>query len=234
MSESIARRVGRLVSGGFNAIVDAVENAAPETVMDQAIREVEDAIADVRVELGKVMANKHLASSRLMEENRKHEEMAENIRLAVDQGRDDLAETAIAQQMDIEAQIPVLESAISDAGVQERELEGYVRALQAKRREMEAELDGFRASRASATLAGAAGAGSAAGQDRHSGTAVDGKVERAGAAFDRIIRRVGGVPGPSGAADRKSATQLAELDDLARRNRVKERLAQVKAESKIP
>ncbi len=232
MSESIGRRVGRLVSGGFNAIVDAVENAAPEAVMEEAIREVEDAIADVRAELGKVVASKHLASSRLMEENRKHEDMSDKVRVAVEQGRDDLAEAAIAQQMDIEAQIPVLEAAISDAGAQERELESYVRALQGRRREMEAELDGFRASRAAAHRAGAAAGGAVAAGGVVS--PIDGKVDRAGAAFDRVLRKSGGVPGPTGAADRKSATQLAELDDLARSHRIKERLAQLKAEAKLP
>lgn len=228
MTESIARRVGRLVSGGFNALVDAVENSAPETVMEQAIREIDDAIGDVRVELGRVVANKHLASSRLMEENRKHEEIGENIRVAVEQGRDDLAETAIAQQMDIEAQIPVLEAAISDAGAQERELEGYIRALQGRRREMEAELDNFRQSRARPMAASGAEPGSAHG----AASPVDGKVERAGAVFDRVLKKSGGVPGPTAAADRKSATQLAELDELARKNRIKERLAQLKAEAK--
>lgn len=227
MNENIARRVGRLVSGGFNAIVDAVENAAPETVMEQAIREIDAAIADVRAELGKVVANKHLASGRLMEENRKHDDIGEKIRLAVAEGRDDLAETAISQQMDIEAQIPVLEQAISDAGGQERELEGYIRALQGKRRQMEDELASFRSSRATSPASGPGGEAAAG-----SGSQVDGKVERAGAAFDRVMRRAGGVPGPSSAQDRKSATQLAELDDLSRKNRIKERLAQVKAESK--
>lgn len=227
MSESIARRVGRLVSGGFNALVDAVENAAPETVMEQALRELDDAIADVRAELGRIVANKHLASNRLMEENRKHDEIAEQIRVAVSEGRDDLAETAIARQMDIEAQIPVLEAAISDAGAQERELEGYVRALQARRREMEAELDRFRQSRANASRPV-----SASGSTQSADSSVDGKVERAGAAFDRVMRRAGGVPGPTAAGDRKSAAQLAELDELARKNRIRERLAQLKAEAK--
>lgn len=231
MSESIGRRVGRLVSGGFNAIVDAVENAAPAAVMEEAIREIDDAIADVRAELGRVVANKHLASSRLMEENRKHEEVSDKIRIAVQQGRDDLAETAIAQQMDIEAQIPVLESAISDAGAQERELEGYVRALQGRRREMETELDAFRASR-SAREAGAVAVAGGNGAVGASAGSVESRVERAGSAFDRVLRRQGGVPGPTGAGDRKTATQLAELDDLARQNRIKERLAQLKADAK--
>ena len=37
MSETLARRVGRLVSGGFHAILDAAENLAPEAVMNENI-----------------------------------------------------------------------------------------------------------------------------------------------------------------------------------------------------
>ena len=79
MKESIAGRVGRIISGSVNALIDAVENAAPEVVMEEAIREVDAAIDEVRAELGKVLANKHLANTRLMEENRKHEELAEKV-----------------------------------------------------------------------------------------------------------------------------------------------------------
>lgn len=224
MSENIGRRVGRLVSGGFNALVDAVENAAPETVMEQAIREVDEAISDVRAELGKVIANKHLASNRLMEENRKHEEMGEKIRLAVGESRDDLAETAIAQQMDIEAQIPVLEKAIGDSGEQERELEGYVRALQGKRREMEQELAAFRNSRATGPAPGEEVITAPGGSD------AERKVADASDTFDRVMGRASGIPGPTGTSDRVTASQLAELDELARANRIKERLAQIKAD----
>lgn len=48
MSEGLVSRVTRLVSGSVNSIVDTIENAAPETVMREAIREVERAIEDVR------------------------------------------------------------------------------------------------------------------------------------------------------------------------------------------
>ena len=226
MNENIATRVGRLVSGGFNALVDAIENTAPETVMDQAIREVDDAIADIRAELGKVVAKKHLASTRLMEENSKHEDAGEKIRLAVAQGRDDLAQVAIAKQMDVEAQIPILEAAISEAGDNERELEGYIRALQGRKREMQTELDNFRASREAASVPGGALDGKVT-----AGNPIDDKVERANETFDRILNRNGGVPGPSGPQGRESATKLAELDELARQHRIEERLAQIKAES---
>jgi len=62
MSESITRRVARLVSGSVNALVDAMESSSPETVMEQTIRELDSAIADTRSELGQQVAQKHLAS----------------------------------------------------------------------------------------------------------------------------------------------------------------------------
>ena len=154
MAESIGTRVGRIIAGSVHALVDTVENAAPEMVMEQAIREVDEVIDDVRAELGRAAANKHLASTRLMEENRKHEELGAQIELAVGQARDDLASAAIARQLDIEAQIPVLEATITDCQGQEKELEGYIAALQAKKREMQEAVRQFAASRAQAQAPG--------------------------------------------------------------------------------
>ena len=160
-----------------------------------------------------------------MAENRKYDELHDNIRLAVEEGREDLAEAAISKQMDIEAQIPVLETAITDAGNQERELESYVNALGAKKREMHSELEAFRNSQT--TVSGSKREGSAA-----PGSGADAKVESATAAFDRVMRRASGVPGSVTGGNRKTEAQLAELDELARSNRVKERLAQIKADAK--
>ena len=143
MSESISARVGRILSGGINAIIDSIENSAPDLVMEEAIREIDSAIDDVRAELGTVVANRHLANKRMMEENKKYEDLSEKIEFAVNEGRDDLAEAAIAQQINIEAQIPVLEKSITEATESENELEGFIDALKAKKREMREELRNF-------------------------------------------------------------------------------------------
>jgi len=223
MKESLTSRVGRIVSGSLNALIEAVENAAPETVMEEAIREIDSAIEEVRAELGRTLANKHLASQRLMEENRKHEQLSAKIELAVGAQRDDLAEAAIASQLDIEAQIPVLEARVSECSVTEKELEGYIQALQAKQREMREELRQFRESRREAVSVSAAHpAGSGVGGG------VQARVEKAGSAFDRVLEKSAGLPGSRGSADRKSAAQLAELEELARKNRIQERLAAIK------
>jgi phage shock protein A len=227
MKENIAGRVSRIISGSINALIDAVENAAPETVMEEAIREIDGAIDEVRAELGRVIASKHLANTRLMEENRKHEELTEKIELAVQEEREELAEAAISKQMDIEVQIPVLESAIADGIAQEQELEGYISALQAKKREMQEELKSFRSSQAAAGAAEAAQGGAAS-----SSGGVETKVAKAQAAFGRVMENATGVPSGADASDSAQAAKLAELEDLARQNRIKERLAAIKAKSK--
>ena len=223
MSEQLVSRVKRLVSGGVNSVVDAVENATPEMVMKEAIRELESATDKVRDELGKILANKHLASRRLMDANAKHETLTGQISLAVDEGRDDLAEAAIARQMDLESQIPVLEGAISDASNEEAELEGYIEALQARRREMEEELSAFKESRESETALTEDGEIAASGNAER-------KASKAERAFDRVMRDASGLPG-SGGTGRQDAAKIAELETLSRSNRIKERLAAAKAQT---
>ena len=137
MSETIASRVGRLISGSLNAIVDAAENASPEIVMQQSIREIESVINEIRAELGKEAVSKHMLESRLAAEREKHRILAEQTLIALNENREDLAEAAVSKQMDIEAQIPVMEKNLLDATNRIQELEGYIAALQAKKRDNE-------------------------------------------------------------------------------------------------
>lgn len=225
MSESMTTRVGRLISGSMNALIDAVENAAPESVMEEAIREVDNAIDDVRTELGRTVASKHIASKRLMDENRKYESLTENIEVAVKESRDDLATAAIAQQLDIEAQIPVLEAAILDSGNQEKELESYIAALQAKKREMKDELRSFQESQKESPASSTGGAVTAATGKSN----IDAKVEKAGSAFDRVLEKATGVAAANSAVNTENAAKVAELEELAQKNRVNERLAAIKS-----
>ena len=226
MAESIAARVGRLVAGSANMIVDAVENMAPEVVMEQAIREVDSAIDDVRAELGRLLSKQHMATRRLADENRKHEDISEKIELALSNKRDDLAEAAIAQLLDIEAQIPILEMTIAETRDGQAELEGYISALQGRRREMKQELDQFREARAAAS-AGSAGDGGDPHEAPPSGTVAT-AVRKAEEAFNRALEGAGGIGSTASAPNRMDAAKRAELDNLARQNRIRERLESFK------
>jgi phage shock protein A len=182
MADTLSARVGRLVAGGAHAIVDALEGVLPDALGQQALREVDQAIDEVRAELGKTIAARHLAAKRLTEQSSRHDELAAQIDLALSQSREDLIRAALEHQLDIEAQVPVLEAAVANAAERQAELEGYLSALQATRREMSEDLKSLGAARA--------------------------------------------TPPPSReAADLERGAKLSELDQLARRHRVEERLA---------
>ncbi|WP_259780502.1 PspA/IM30 family protein [Aestuariispira ectoiniformans] len=219
MSENLANRVGRLVGGTINKIVDIAEDMAPEVVMEEAIREVDRAIDDIRAELGKLLAQSHLATNRLSAESAKHDDLKAKAKLALDQGREDLAEVAVSQMVDIEAQIPVLEQTIADAGDREKELESYIAALKGRRSEMAEELKAFRDARQASIQI--VPEGSAA-----SGGTVDVTVDKAEQAFNRVMERNGGVGVAGG--ELKDTRQLAELEDMARQQKIRDRLNQIK------
>lgn len=144
MGEGIKSRVGRVLAGGVNKIIESIEGIAPDAVLEQTVREIENAIEEVRSDLGRELAAKHLATRRLFEANKKHDDLSERLEVALSEEREDLAEAAIALQLDIEAQIPVIEQSLHDIGEREKELEGYLRALQGRVREMRDELVQYR------------------------------------------------------------------------------------------
>ena len=225
MKESIAARVGRIISGSLNQLISAFENAAPEAVMEKAIDEVDSVIDDVRAELGKITVDKHQATKRLTGASEQHTDLSQKLELAVSEKRDDLAEAAIARQLDLEAQIPVLEATINELAEKEKELEGYINALLAKKREMKEELRQYRQARTESTSTTVS-----AGPDTTGSADVQKRLSRAESAFDRVMEQQTNLPGTQ--TDVKTASQLAELEDLSRKNRIQERLAAVKAKVK--
>src|SRR5262245_12982557 len=158
--------------------------------MAQAIREVDQATDEVRAELGRVEAVKHLANSSLNKLNSQNETLAGQIEIAMAKGDETLARAGIAKQVDIEDQIPVLQRSLQNAIDHGKELEGYIAALLAKKREMESALQDFMAARAAA--AAPTGASTSASAAKGS---TQGKVERAGSAFDRVLARQTGIAG---------------------------------------
>ena len=222
MTDTIASRVTRVVSGSVHALLDAVESAAPEVTMAQAVREVDRVIDDVRAELGRVEASKHLATTQLNKLNTDHEQLAAQIEAALGQGREDLARAGLEKQLNIEDQVPVLQKSLADQRDTGKELEGYIAALLAKKREMEQALRDYVSARASQT----SGRGPSAGPVTSRGKSED-RVANAGAVFDRVLAKQTGLSGLTSAAT-GDTVKLRELQDLQRANRIEERLAQLK------
>lgn len=219
MSETLSYRVGRLISGGFHALLDKAEDLAPMTAFNENLRELDKAIDEVRSELGKVVAQKHLASKKMAGESSRHEALSDNIATAISLGRDDLAQVGIAEQLDIEARLPILENTIADCVSQEKELEGFIIALQAKRREIQQAIDVYKKTITTTN----------SGNGTHSASTLDKITQRANKAsnaFDRTMSRQTGMAYTTGNSG--NAQGLHELEELARNNRIAERLAQLK------
>jgi phage shock protein A len=215
-TESVVTRIGRVMAGMAHTVADLAEQANPEGVLEQALREIDGAIDDVRTEIGKARSEQIRIEARIKGLDDERTKIETQIKTALDQNRDDLAETGIARQLDIESQANLLARLRSDAVAQLQDLESSLEAARASRRETEAKLADFVRSRQT-TGDGDEGHGSGSKTDK-----ARAKIDRAAGAAARIT----GVPsGP--AADDPSG--LKDLESLHRQYQIKERLAQMKA-----
>ncbi|MFH7041222.1 PspA/IM30 family protein [Paucibacter sp. JuS9] len=216
MADSLKTRVTRVMASGVHALLDKIEDRAPEALMEQSLRELDGIVDEVRLELGRVSANRHLTQQRHAELNQQHEKLQDQIGVALGQGREDLVRAAVARQLDIEAQLPLIESSLAELARQEAEHRGYVEALGAKRREMEAALSQFRTSRAAVTAPGAIASNT------------ESRLQAVTGAFDRVYERQTGLSGPARAGKLADAAQLQSLEELVRQTQIEARLAQLK------
>jgi phage shock protein A len=53
MVDTLRARVGRVVAGSVHALLDKIEDQAPEAMMQQAVRELDKVADEVRQELGR-------------------------------------------------------------------------------------------------------------------------------------------------------------------------------------
>ncbi len=221
MADSLRARVTRLIAGGAHALLDKLEDSAPVAILEQSVREVEGVTDEVRAELGLTVANRHLAQQHHSGLNKEHEDLSGAITDALKSSREDLAKPAISRQLDIEAQLPVLESSLSELTSQERELTGFVDALMGKKREMEAAIREFEASRRLVESDALRGGNAA--------TSSSAKLQAAQSSFDRTYQRQTGLDVSARGTTLEQSAKLKELSDLVRENKIKERLAALKA-----
>lgn len=217
MADSIATRVSRIIAGSAHALLDKAESIAPEASMNQSIREIDQVIGEVRGDLGRAEASKHLVLSQISRLNAEHESLSDKIDTALSINRDDLAKAAIGRQSDIEDLLPVLNKSLDEQSEKAREFAGYIVALLAKKRELEQLLIDYRESVTSNKPTEAGGDGN----DRQA------RVEDAAASFNRVLARQTGASGLVGGGI-GDAGKLKELAELQRDHRISERLAAIK------
>jgi phage shock protein A len=220
MADSLRVRVARVIAGGAHALIDKIEDAAPVAMLEQSVREVDAIIDEVRAELGLIAANRHLAQQQHLSLNREHEQLAASISTALNESRDDLAKTAISRQLDIEAQLPILETSLAELGGREKEMSGFVDALLGKKREMETAIRDFESSRRAADASSAMTANAT--------NKMGAKLDAAQSSFDRTYQRQSGLSPAARGATLEQSARLKELNDMVRDNKISERLQALK------
>lgn len=217
MAESIFARVRRVVSGKMEDGVDEVERAHSDTVMREAIREVDRAIDEVRREQDAAVMRRLQATRQQDLCAKRAGELTGKAQFALAEGREDLAQGALSRQVDLEAEAEKLDAVQELARNQEAKLEESLSALRARKKQMEDSLNAFLLARSEVAAGGEPGEDAARGK----------RMDNAEAAFDRAMTGGGGIGFSRG--DAEAINQVAEIDTLSRRASVAERLAMLKA-----
>lgn len=208
MNESITKRVSRLISGNINALIEAAENSSPEIIMKESIREIQDAISEIKDALGKSIVESKMISDKIKQLKDTHAQLLEQSKLAIREDREDLAKAAIEKQMDIEAQKPILEENLKEVNASIKKNEEYILALQGKIREME---DAIKVKQTYQ-------------KEQVNNSSASQKVDKAEQAFNRVA----GIGGNLDKVAVEEASKLSDLADLQRSVNIQDRLAALK------
>jgi phage shock protein A len=185
MAESIFARISRLLSARVEDAVDRMEQAGGDGVMREAIREADRAIDEVKAELQSTMARRLQAARQQKMLTEHAEALTTKAKFSLGQGREDLAEAALARQIDFEAEAKKLDAVQAQAREEERRLEDGLAALGARKRQMEDALQAYMVSRREAALGGDG--------PRRPDRSAEKKLDAAEQAFDRAMTGAGGV-----------------------------------------
>lgn len=218
MPDTLLTRITRLVSGLTHSAIEQAEQAASVPIMEQAIRDIDDAVKEVRSEIGKHEATKHNARRRMSELQQEHDSLSEKIALAVKEDKDELAEAGVGRQLDIENQLALLERTLAEADEEITKLSDSLAALQASRREAQSRLRDLKAAAPSGEAGGTGG-----------GTKAQDKAAMVMDAAQRLGEKFTGLPGEESHISNRDLDDLAELH---RQHAIQERLAKHKARLK--
>ncbi|OVE81149.1 hypothetical protein BVY03_04480 [bacterium K02(2017)] len=215
MQRGIAARVGRIISGGIKQLIESINDESPKTVIENAIKEIDQVIEDVRSELGKSLATKYLASKRLMEAHQKLSDLNSIIDTELSNNNEDKAAMAASQQLDIDVQIPVLESTINECGISEKEFEGYIQALQAHQRQMRVEMAEYISSNKKVET-----------PVSKNKVEFNNRIDKAQSNFDRVVHS--NFSQANVTSSLNNAEQLKELEDISRQHQVEAKIKAAK------
>ena len=221
MAESIKNRVSRLISAGAHALVGKLEQAQAQPVLEQFVRDVDKVADEIRAELGKTASNRHLTQQQYAALNNEYDRITQSLSATAEDGNEEILHAAISRQLDIEAQLPVLENALGELTQQEKELSSYVDALMGKQREMREAITQMERAKQQSQAPVVDGV-------RNKSAKVEQKVERLTRAFDDVYQKNTGETVLEKQANMAQAGKIKTLHELAREKEIANRIQALK------
>jgi phage shock protein A len=218
MAESIFVRVQNVLAAAADTTVSFAERASGTSLMREAIRQVARAEDEARECIERADTRRLQAQRRQQTLREQVETLAEQARYALGRERPDLAQAAVALQIDCEAQAKQALTAQQEAVDEAARLGESVTALRTRKLAMQKELAAFEAAQGDASKSSAS-----------VGSPIERKVSRAEALFERAMAASGGAD--LGLLPAGDAAKLAEVEALRREDEIAERLAALRGAS---
>ena len=124
------QRISDIISANLNEMTESFED--PEKMLRQAIREMEQSIADATQETAKVMANQKLLAKELANNQRQMQEWQRKAEVAVQAGDDDLAKKALSRKREHQKLVVALQDQLNSAEEASQTLKHQLEGMQAK------------------------------------------------------------------------------------------------------
>jgi phage shock protein A len=126
----IFKRISDIVSANLNDMVERHED--PEKMLNQAVREMEEAIAKSKREVAKTMASERLVKKELAANEAQVLTWASRAAKAVEAGDDDLARKALTRKHEYEKIVSALEDQVAASTEASQSLRRQLEGMQAK------------------------------------------------------------------------------------------------------
>ncbi len=124
------QRISDIISANLNEMTEGFED--PEKMLKQAIREMEQSIADATQETAKVLANDKLLARELANNEQQAKEWQRKAEQAVAAGDDNLARKALSRKQEHQKLVTALQDQLTAAQDASRTLKHQLEGMQAK------------------------------------------------------------------------------------------------------
>ena len=126
----IFKRIGDIISANLNDMTEGFED--PEVMLKQAIREMEQSIADATTETAKVLANEKMLTRELQNNEQQSSDWQRRAVQAVAAGDDQLARKALSRKQEHQKLVIALQDQLNLAKSSSQTLRHQLEGMQAK------------------------------------------------------------------------------------------------------